>query len=76
MPDLTEHVTVRFPDNLAAAAGHFADLDGMSMSAWIRRIVDRELAAREGRCGTCGQQIPHQEATDATAAGPGRRRAL
>lgn len=45
---LTGHVTVRFPEDLAAAAKHLAAQDGMDASAWIRRAVDRELAARPG----------------------------
>jgi hypothetical protein len=28
----------------------------MSLSAWIRRVVDREIAAREGKCPTCGHE--------------------
>jgi hypothetical protein len=48
-PQLTEHVNVRFPGQLAAAAAQLAAGDGMSTSAWVRKIVDCELAARERR---------------------------
>jgi hypothetical protein len=52
---LGEHVNIRFPDGLAAAAGRLAARDGMSTSAWVRKVVDRELAARSGRCPECGK---------------------
>jgi len=58
MSRLTGHIPVRFPMNLAAAARQCADRDGMNLSAWIRRVVDRELALREGQCQHCGQSVP------------------
>jgi hypothetical protein len=61
--NLTEHVPVRFPEQLAAAARHLAGQDGMSLSAWIRRLIDRELAAREGQCHACGQPVPSRPGT-------------
>lgn len=64
---LSEHVPVRFPEDLAVAAKRLAEQDGMSTSAWVRRIVDRELAARSGRCPTCG----HAEDPAAPAAPEG-----
>lgn len=51
---LSKHVPIRFPEALATAAERLAQQDGMSTSAWIRRIVDRELAARSGKCPACG----------------------
>lgn len=53
---LSEHVTIRFPESLAIAAKYAASQDGMDTSAWIRRVVDREVAVRSGRCPTCGTQ--------------------
>ena len=43
---LSEHVTVRFPDALIAAARQVASAEGMDVSAWIRREVEREAARR------------------------------
>lgn len=57
---LSEHVPIRFPETLASAAKRLAEQDGMSMSAWVRRVVDRELAARSGKCPACG----HETAAD------------
>ena len=54
---LDQQVPIRFPENLAAAARYFADQESMTVSAWIRRIVDRELAARNGKCPTCGHAV-------------------
>jgi hypothetical protein len=44
---LSGHVTVRFPAGLIAAAGQVAASEGMTVSAWIRREVEREAARRE-----------------------------
>jgi hypothetical protein len=59
---LSGHVTVRFPEDLAAAARRLAEQDGMTASAWVRRIVDRELAARPAdgapRLRPGDQQLP------------------
>jgi hypothetical protein len=59
MPRLDGHVPVRFPEALAAGARQCAAREGMSVSAWIRRMVSREIARREGRCQCCGQPVPH-----------------
>jgi predicted HicB family RNase H-like nuclease len=48
--------TVRFPPSLALAARRMADRDGMSLSAWIRRLIDQEIGRRDGICPTCGQR--------------------
>lgn len=47
---------VRFPPEVIAAARRLADRDGMSLSALVRRIVDREIARREGKCPACGAE--------------------
>lgn len=41
---LTGHMPVRFDDATIAAVKERADANGMTVSAWIRRLVDRELA--------------------------------
>jgi hypothetical protein len=46
-PELTEHVSIRFPAAMAAAAKQLAAAEGMTVSAWIRREVEREAARRE-----------------------------
>lgn len=38
---------VRFPPELAEAARQVADLDGMTLSAWIRNVVGHEIGRRE-----------------------------
>jgi len=44
---LTEHVPVRFPAGTIAAAKHLAAAEGVTVSAWIRREVEREVGRRE-----------------------------
>lgn len=61
MSDLSAAVAVRFPPSLADAARALADLDGMSLSAWLRREVDREIGRRTGVCAACGQPVPAQD---------------
>lgn len=51
-------VPVRFTPEIANAARRLAELDGMTVSAWIRLQVERELGQREGKCRTCGQELP------------------
>ena len=41
---LTQHVPVRFPTATVDAVRELAEADGLSVSAWIRRTVDRALA--------------------------------
>ena len=42
----TQHVPVRFPASTIATVRELAKGDGMSVSAWIRHTVEREVAAR------------------------------
>lgn len=51
---LTEHVPIRFTDSTLAVLRSLARAEGMSASAWVRRVVEREVAHRDGRCPTCG----------------------
>jgi hypothetical protein len=46
---LTGHVPVRFDDKTIAAVKERAEADGMTVSAWIRRLVARELTPVETR---------------------------
>lgn len=46
-PELTGHVSIRFPPDMIAAAKRLAAAEGMTVSAWIRREVEREAARRE-----------------------------
>jgi hypothetical protein len=46
-PKLTGHVSIRFPADMIAAAKQLAAAEGMTVSAWIRREVEREAARRE-----------------------------
>jgi hypothetical protein len=55
---LESHLSVRFPADLAAAARQAAASDGLEVSAWIRREVEREAGRRAGRCHACGQAVP------------------
>lgn len=51
---LSEHLPIRLTDSMLAAVHQLAHEDGMSTSAWVRRIVDSEVARRDGKCPTCG----------------------
>jgi hypothetical protein len=41
-----QHVPVRFPASTVDVVRELAERDGMSVSAWIRRTVEREAARR------------------------------
>jgi len=44
---LSEHVAIRFPADIIAAVKQLATAEGMAVSAWIRREVQREADRRE-----------------------------
>jgi predicted DNA-binding protein len=50
---LTQHVPVRFPAETIEQVKRLADSDGMTVSAWIRRAVERAVHAR----GLSAEQI-------------------
>ena len=50
-------IPVRFPPTLAAAARRVAEQDGMTLSAWVRKIIDTEIGRRDGICPTCGHEV-------------------
>ena len=43
---LTQHVPVRFPATTIEAVRALAEADGMTVSAWIRRSVERAIRQR------------------------------
>lgn len=45
-PGLTSHVPVRFPPDLIAAVKQLALRDGMTVSSWIRLLVQRAVSSR------------------------------
>src|SRR5215475_939429 len=46
-PRLTSLLPIRFPEEMIAAAKRLADIDGMTVSSWIRRLVAKEIKRRE-----------------------------
>jgi len=44
---LTQHVPVRFPRETIRRVERLATVDGMTVSAWIRRAVDETLRRRD-----------------------------
>lgn len=60
---LSEHVSIRFPVSMHGVAAQCAAEEGMDVSAWIRREVEREIGRRAGRCRACGQAVPEGRAT-------------
>jgi hypothetical protein len=43
---LTNHVPIRFTDSTINKVRDLAEEDGVSISSWIRLVVDREVARR------------------------------
>ena len=54
---MTSHVAVRFPSDLIQKVRQLAIEDGLSVSGWIRTVVDGEVASR----------LPAHPATNARA---------
>src|ERR1700733_3365897 len=46
-PRLSSTVPVRFPQDMIAAVKRLADVDGMTVSSWIRRLIAKEIKRRE-----------------------------
>jgi len=56
---LSNHVPIRFDTATIEAVKRFADDDGMTVSAWIRAVVDREVQWRLARVTyTTHEQAP------------------
>jgi hypothetical protein len=54
---LTGHVPVRFDDKTIAAVKERAEEEGMTVSAWIRRVVARELSPVETPASGSGDAV-------------------
>lgn len=54
---LTGHVPVRFDDKTIAAVKERAEEEGMTVSAWIRRLVTRELSPTETTSTTSADAV-------------------
>ncbi|MGQ0431322.1 MAG: hypothetical protein ACT452_02810 [Microthrixaceae bacterium] len=54
---LTGHVPVRFDDTTIAGVKERAEEDGMTVSAWIRRVVARELSPTEATPGRASNAV-------------------
>ncbi len=74
---LTGHVPVRFDDDTIAAVKDRAEADGMTVSAWIRRLVARELTSADAAPTTGEAVVVHIPAGTRRVAleldGPARR---
>jgi hypothetical protein len=46
---MKDAVPIRFHDATVEAVKEFADADGVTVSEWIRRLVNREIEARRGQ---------------------------
>jgi hypothetical protein len=55
MMTLDEPTSIRFTEPTVTAAKRIAAGEGKALGQWIREIVSREIARREGNCPTCGQ---------------------
>lgn len=74
---LAGHVPVRFDDTTIAALKERAEGDGMTVSAWIRRVVARELTPADAAPTTGEAVVVHIPAGTRRVAleldGPARR---
>ena len=51
---LSNHVPVRFDAALISHVRHLADEDGLTVSSWIRAVVEREVKSRLARQSSTG----------------------
>ena len=54
---MKDAVPIRFHDATIEAVKDFADADGVTVSEWIRRLVNREIEARRGEPSGDGAEI-------------------
>jgi hypothetical protein len=54
-PSLSAQVPIRFSPGMVAAVGRIAESDGMSVSSWIRHLVEKELSRRDASSGPTGR---------------------
>jgi hypothetical protein len=50
-PRLTSHVPIRFDPEMIEEIKRLSDEDGMTVSAWVRQVVRREIQRRHGKPG-------------------------
>jgi hypothetical protein len=73
-PRLSSHTPVRFDPDTIAAIRQFSDEDGVTVSAWVRRVVNREIQRRVSlRSRTISAQVvafsyEHQDPQSTTSA--------
>lgn len=56
---LSTHVPVRFAADIIERVRNLSDEDGLTVSSWIRRVVEREVERRQPRAQT--QALPGLE---------------
>src|ERR1035441_9122288 len=56
-PKLGEVTSVRLRPHPHEVVRRLAELEEIDVTEWIRRVIDKEIAQREGRCPTCGQVL-------------------
>lgn len=54
---LTQHVPVRFPATTIESVRRLAEVDGVSVSAWIRRAVENAVKQRAGGASSGGGNV-------------------
>lgn len=59
--NLTNHIPVRFSEPTIGLVRAFADEDGMTVSSWIRRLVDEEIERRVRGVSVTGASEDLQE---------------
>jgi hypothetical protein len=64
---LSSHVPVRFGPDLVAAVKRLADIDGVTVSSWVRALVAREVERRQPRPTTVHSPVERLEFRGATA---------
>lgn len=60
-PKLGEVTSVRLRPDPHETVRRLAEQEGVDVTEWIRRVIDKEIAERQGRCPTCGQPIANEE---------------
>lgn len=53
---LSEHVPIRFAPRMLSEVKRAADEDGMTVSSWVRAVVERELRYRYSRDSLTGHE--------------------
>jgi hypothetical protein len=57
-PRLSSHTPIRFEPETITAIREFSDEDGLTVSAWVRRLVNREIRRRRSlRTRTASERI-------------------